>query len=171
MIVWLNGTFGAGKTTTARELVSRSQGWRIFDPESVGYMLSDNLRDLEFSDFQDLSSWRRLTPLVLREVHDLTNTTLVAPQAVLSRSYWAELHAGMTESGLDVFHVVLTCDEDTLRRRIDRDHDEPEARNWRLANIEQSNAARAWLHAVADLVIDTTCLTPRDAAESILDKT
>lgn len=66
MIVWLNGTFGAGKTTTAHELVYRSQGWRIFDPESVGYMLSDNLRDLEFSDFQDLPSWRRLTPLVLR---------------------------------------------------------------------------------------------------------
>lgn len=90
---------------------------------------------------------------------------------MLSQSYWAELHAGMTEAGLDVFHVVLTSDEETLRRRIELDQDEPDARDWRLAHVEKSIAAHAWLRAVADLVIDTTSLTPQDIAQSILDKT
>ncbi|MFI6741580.1 hypothetical protein ACIBI9_52445 [Nonomuraea sp. NPDC050451] len=39
MIVWLNGTFGAGKTSTARELVPLVPGARYFDPEQVGFML------------------------------------------------------------------------------------------------------------------------------------
>ncbi|SEC34411.1 hypothetical protein SAMN04489727_3418 [Amycolatopsis tolypomycina] len=38
MIVWLNGTFGAGKTTTAAEL-ARLLGARTFDTEFVGYLL------------------------------------------------------------------------------------------------------------------------------------
>jgi chloramphenicol 3-O-phosphotransferase len=39
MIVWLNGAFGAGKTSTARELAGMLAGVRQFDPEWVGYML------------------------------------------------------------------------------------------------------------------------------------
>ncbi|WP_228834433.1 AAA family ATPase [Nocardia abscessus] len=33
MIIWLNGTFGAGKTTTAGELTALLPGSRIFDTE------------------------------------------------------------------------------------------------------------------------------------------
>jgi adenylylsulfate kinase-like enzyme len=44
MIVWINGAFGAGKTTTAdlviKDLViKRLDGERLFDPEYVGYLL------------------------------------------------------------------------------------------------------------------------------------
>jgi adenylate kinase family enzyme len=45
MIIWLNGTFGAGKTTTARELVATTPGARLFDPELVGYLLRAILPD------------------------------------------------------------------------------------------------------------------------------
>jgi len=38
VIAWLNGSFGAGKTTTARELASLL-GARTFDTEFVGYLL------------------------------------------------------------------------------------------------------------------------------------
>lgn len=34
MIIWLNGTFGAGKTTTAHELAKLVPGSRLFDPET-----------------------------------------------------------------------------------------------------------------------------------------
>ncbi len=33
VIIWLNGTFGAGKTTTARQLASRLANARHFDPK------------------------------------------------------------------------------------------------------------------------------------------
>jgi len=41
MIIWLNGTFGVGKTTTARELAATMPDTRLFDPEMVGYLLRD----------------------------------------------------------------------------------------------------------------------------------
>lgn len=51
MLVWINGTFGVGKTTTARAVVARSDRHRIFDPESVGDMLVQSLRGVEITDF------------------------------------------------------------------------------------------------------------------------
>jgi hypothetical protein len=46
VIIWLNGTFGAGKTATAAKLLPLAPGARLFDPETVGYMLRANLADL-----------------------------------------------------------------------------------------------------------------------------
>jgi adenylylsulfate kinase-like enzyme len=54
VIIWLNGTFGAGKTTTGRLLSQRSQRLRLFDPEWVGYMLRENLGDYPVTDFPAL---------------------------------------------------------------------------------------------------------------------
>jgi hypothetical protein len=39
MIVWINGAFGSGKTTTAGLLTKRLDGAKLFDPEYVGYLL------------------------------------------------------------------------------------------------------------------------------------
>jgi hypothetical protein len=34
VIIWVNGTFGVGKTTTSEELLPTLANTRIFDPES-----------------------------------------------------------------------------------------------------------------------------------------
>ncbi len=51
MTIWINGTFGVGKTTTGKALVEAKPTLRLFDPEAVGYMLMDSLKDQTFSDF------------------------------------------------------------------------------------------------------------------------
>jgi hypothetical protein len=65
MILWINGTFGAGKTSTANELVQLLPHARIFDPEQVGYMLRHVLTE-PIDDFQDwppcASLWWRPPP-------------------------------------------------------------------------------------------------------------
>jgi hypothetical protein len=57
MIVWLNGTFGAGMTTMARALVTRLPDARIFDAEHVGFLLRQVLPEPP-GDFQHLPPWR-----------------------------------------------------------------------------------------------------------------
>ena len=148
MIVWLNGTFGVGKTAISRKLVTNHDELRHFDPEWVGYMLTNNLPDHAVTDFQQYPSWRRLVPLVADEIIQFTGQHLVAAQSVLVEDYWRGLSKGLAELGHEVFHVVLDADADTLHARIDSDQDEPERiRPWRHrqhrpAGLDQHHPAR-----------------------------
>jgi broad-specificity NMP kinase len=169
MLVWINGTFGVGKTTTGNLVVAETE-WRLFDPEHVGYLLAANLKDLQFDDFQDLPPWRTLVPVVADQIRRLTGcAAMVAVQTVLVEDYWNELRHGLADHDLPVFHVVLDCDETELRRRIDSDEVESQAREWRLEHIEKFQSARPWLTQSADLVIDTTGLTPEAVARRVVD--
>ena len=135
MIVWINGPFGVGKTSTANA-ISEQTGWRLFDPEHVGYLLAANLRDLEFDDFQDLPPWRSLVPAVVDEIYRYTNpTAIIGVQTVLVERYWSELADGLAQRGLSVLHVVLDCEEAELRHRIENDEIESEALEWRLDHL------------------------------------
>lgn len=84
MIIWLNGTFGVGKTTVGKLLTARDSRLRMFDPEWVGYMVANNLIDHRVNDFQQLQPWRTLTPLVADELIRFTGQHLVAVQSVLT---------------------------------------------------------------------------------------
>ena len=163
-MLWINGTLGVGKTTTARIVHEREPSWRLFDPESVGSMLTANLSGVEVYDFQDLAAWRALVPLVASEVAALTGDSLLAVQTVLIEEYWLELKRGLHARGLDVHHVLLDADIAALRSRIAADDC---ARQWRLDHLDAYESARSWMRASADLVIDTTALTAADAADQI----
>jgi hypothetical protein len=170
-LVWLNGTFGVGKTTTAGVLSERFPRWRSFDPETVGVMLRANLQGRSFGgDFQNLPAWRRLVPLVAHELMQFTGQELVAVQTVLVEQYWRELTGGLAEHGIGVFHVVLDAELDVLRERIENDVSHPlgpAAIGWRLEHLPAFALGRAWMLEDADLVIDTTFASPDDIAAAI----
>lgn len=167
MIIWLNGTFGAGKTTTARQLAGRLANARHFDPEQVGYLLTAALPDHEFRDFQDLPPWRELVPVFTEKIAAFTGQDLIAVQTVLREDYWRELTAGFQETPLSIFHVLLHVDSGVLAERIKADEADNGACQWRLDHIADYERSRPWLEQAADLVIDTTRLPAADAAERI----
>ena len=167
MIIWINGTFGAGKTTTGRELAARLPNARSFDPELVGYLLMRTLEDHEFRDFQDLAPWRELVPVFTEKIARFTGQHLVAVQTVLREEYWQELTVGFDRTPLDIFHVLLHVDSDVLAERIKADDVYADACQWRLDHISDYEQARPWMESAADLVIDTTHLPPAEVAERI----
>jgi hypothetical protein len=167
VIIWVNGTFGAGKTTTARQLALRLANARPFDPEQVGYLLMRTLEDHEFRDFQDLAPWRELVPVFTEKIARFTGQHLIAVQAVLREDYWQELAAGFERTPLDIFHVLLHVDSDVLAERIKADEVEAGACQWRLGHISAYEKARPWMESAADLVIDATRLPAAAAAERI----
>ncbi|MFI1225835.1 MULTISPECIES: AAA family ATPase [unclassified Streptomyces] len=168
MIIWLNGTFGAGKTTTAKEVTSLLPDSRLFDTEKVGEMLCHVLGAPE-KDFQDFPPWRGLVVETARQVLDHVGGTLVVTQTVLVEAYWQEIHDGLTRAGIPVHHVLLHTDRDTLVGRIETDT-APEsagARQWRLDHLSAYERALPWLRREAR-EIDTTGVLPGRVARTVV---
>lgn len=165
MIVWLNGAHGAGKTTTSALVHPLLPGSRVFDAEKVGEMLADIRPALADTDnFQHWPPWRQLVVETARRVLDYTGGSLVAPMTVLVEQYWREISAGLAQHAIPVRHFVLHADQDALRRRIAGDSVTGPDSPFRLKYLEPyAEAARTWLHREAE-VVDTTHLTPAEAA-------
>ncbi len=168
MILWLNGAFGVGKTTTAQVIQKDAPAWRLFDPEHVGLLLASNLAGVEFNDFQDLPPWRSLVPLIASEVSDFTGDDLLIVQTVMVQDYWEEMQTRFTERQQKVVHVLLDAPATVLEARIREDQIERSAEQWRLDHVSSYESAKHWLLSAADLVLDTHLLSASDAAARIL---
>ncbi|WP_371478005.1 NUDIX domain-containing protein [Kitasatospora sp. NBC_00315] len=178
MIVWVNGTFGVGKTSACRELVELLPGSMLYDPGLVGYGLARMLpadRVLGLADYQDLPSWRRLVPEVAAALLAEVPGPLVVPMTVLREDYRDEIFGALAARGLAVHHFVLDAEETILRRRIEG-HDpypaEPEqsarVRARCLEHLPRYRAARRWLSRDAEL-LDTGGLTARQTAARLAE--
>lgn len=172
MIIWLNGTFGAGKTTTAGELVDLVPDATIFDAEYVGYMLQHVEKLPQLGDFQHWPPWRHLVVETATQLLGYLGGALVVPQTVLVERYWTEIRTGLEKEGVAVHHFVLHSDPDTLTRRIETDDATnaqfPKARQWRLDHRTAYRDALPWLSREAE-VIDTAPLSPQQVARLVAE--
>ena len=178
-VVWINGAFGAGKTTTARELIDLIPNSTLFDPEVVGAALPHLLppkRLAEVGDYQDLPIWRRLVIDTAAALLAELGGTLVVPMALLRQDYRDEIFGGLAARRISVHHVLLAPAETILRERIagrevpaDLPDGEMRIRQWSYDHIEPYRTALAtWLTADAHLV-DTSALTPYETAARIAE--
>ncbi|MGW7236578.1 NUDIX hydrolase [Streptomyces sp. NPDC054804] len=174
MIVWVNGAFGAGKSTTARELIELIPNSTLFDPEVIGGALTHLLPAkhlAEAGDFQDLPIWRRLVIDTAAAMLAELGGTLVVPMTLLRQEYRDEIFGGLAARRIAVRHVCLTPAETILRERIagreipsGLPDGEMRVRQWSYDQIEPYRAALAsWIGADAHLV-DTSALTPYETA-------
>jgi 8-oxo-dGTP pyrophosphatase MutT (NUDIX family) len=174
VIVWINGAFGAGKTTTARELIDLIPNSTLFDPEVIGGALTHLLpakRLAEVGDFQDLPIWRRLVVDTAAAMLAELGGVLVVPMTLLRQEYRDEIFGGLASRRISVRHVLLAPAETILRERIagrevppDLPDGELRVRQWAYDHIEPYRAALAsWLTADAHPV-DTSVLSPHEAA-------
>ncbi|GGS74212.1 MULTISPECIES: NUDIX hydrolase [Streptomyces] len=178
-VVWINGAFGAGKTTTARELIELIPNSALFDPEVIGGALTHLLPPkhlAEAGDFQDLPIWRRLVVDTAAAMLAELGGTLVVPMTLLRQEYRDEIFGGLAARRIAVHHLLLAPAETILRERIagrEAPPDEPDGdlrtRQWSYDRIEPYRAALAsWLTADAHPV-DTSDLTPYETAVRIAE--
>lgn len=179
MIVWINGAFGAGKTSAARELIDLIPNSTVYDPEIVGGALRHLLpqkRLAEVTDYQDLPMWRRMVVDAAAAMLAEVGGVLVVPMTLLRQEYRDEIFGGLAARRIAVHHVLLTPDETILRSRIAgrvEFDDDPEGnervRQWAYDHIEPYRAALGgWLAADAHAV-DNSRLTPAETARTVAD--
>ncbi|MEU4574668.1 AAA family ATPase [Nonomuraea sp. NPDC023979] len=168
MIIWLNGAFGAGKTTTAAELVQILPKSTILDTEEVGIMLRHVRALPRVGDFQHWPPWRGLVVQTATHLLDYLGGLLVIPQTVLIEQYWTEIRTGLEKAGVPLHHFLLHTDQDTLTHRIETDAKGPGSK-WRLDHVPKYHEALPWLRRQAQ-VVDSSALTPRQVAEIVAAK-
>ncbi|MEU4807813.1 ATP-binding protein [Nocardia fluminea] len=142
---------------------------RVFGAEKVGETLMDVTPGLPATNnFQHWPPWRPLVVETARHILEYTGGTLVMPMTVLVEQYWREISTGLARHAIPVRHFVLHADQETLRGRIEGDTVLGPS-SFRLQYLEPyAEAARTWLHSAAE-VVDTTDLTPGEAARRIAD--
>jgi predicted kinase len=171
VIIWINGGFGAGKTTLAEELHRRLPDAVVYDPEDVGLMLWKWIRPN--GDFQHLPSWRELvvaTALSLRRHHA---ETLIVPMSLIRDAYRTEILGGLADAGEEVLHVFLEVDAGVLRERLNarvthpgREWDQA-AREFGMTGVDEMTAAAA-REPGGTLMLRSDRLTPAELADEVL---
>ncbi len=171
VIIWLNGGFGAGKTTLAEELRRRLPDAVLYDPEEVGLLLWKWLpRD---GDFQHLPSWRELvvaTAVSLRRHHA---DTLIVPMSLIREAYRDEILGGLADAGQQVLHVFLELDADVLRARLNARVTRPgwewecTAREAGMTGVDEMVAAAA-RQPRGTLMLRSDKLTPAELADAVM---
>jgi 8-oxo-dGTP pyrophosphatase MutT (NUDIX family)/predicted kinase len=173
VIIWLNGAFGAGKTTAARELLDLLPGSTLFDPDLIAGGLRAMLpkeRLTQVDDVQDLPAWRRLVVDTGAALLAELPGPLIVPLSLLRQEHRDEIFGGFATRRISVQHFLLHVEETFLRSRVDQRAaaDGDAARGWSLARLPDYGAALSWLTADAH-VVDASRLTPRQTAERLAE--
>ena len=119
MIIWINGTFGAGKTTTAYELHKRLPHSTVYDPERFGYALMANIpKEVSKSDFQDYPLWREANYQLLKQISEEHQGIIIVPMTLTNERYFAEIIDGLRDDGNEVKHFTLSATKKTVQKRL-----------------------------------------------------
>lgn len=87
MIIWINGPFGAGKTTLAERLRDRRPKSLIFDPEEIGFVVKEKVPIPASGDYQDLPLWRGLTIAAVSEIRRNYSQDIIIPMTLVHPDY------------------------------------------------------------------------------------
>lgn len=170
MIIWLNGNFAAGKTSTAAELHAMWPGSLLLDPEVIGVALrAVTPRQAVVRDFQDIQLWRELVVTTCAGLVAEWGRPLIVPMTLLRPDYFREVVVRLQEDGVDVRHFCLIAPVDVLRARARRRAEEGQHGD-DLTWLEERWAAYDAVDPLFGEHIDTTNASAHDIAVSIAAK-
>ena len=161
-MIWVNGTMGVGKSTVCRFLYRRLPGcvyldgdwcW-MMDPftvtEETKEMVLDNISHL-LGNFLACSAYENILFCWVMDRQEILD----------------DLLARLPSSGYDLRIFTLTADAEALTARVEADI----MAGLRAPGDAARSLARGPLYdSLAAEKIDTTCLTPEETAEAILQK-
>lgn len=119
LIIWINGAFGAGKTTTCFELSRRLPNSFVYDPENVGYFIRKNVpKSILKGDFQDHTIWREMNYSMLQTICNDYDGIIIVPMTIVNPKYFDEIITKLRSNGVEVKHFALLASRETLLKRL-----------------------------------------------------
>ncbi|TDQ42699.1 AAA family ATPase [Aureibacillus halotolerans] len=166
MIVWINGSFGVGKTQTAYELKRRLSKAHLFDPEKIGYRIQKDVpEEAQLEDFQDYPIWRTYIVELLThiELQGHKGVTIV-PMTITNELYYTETIETLKERGIDVLPISLIASKATIQQRLKKRGDGPKTWNWHQIDRCVEAMERLPAHRINTAGIDVQEVTEKIAA-------
>lgn len=168
MIIFLNGAFGAGKTTVAELLVKAVPGSMLYDPEEIGLALRNILQSVEkHDDFQHYPEWRKVTIEVARQIKARHHLNLIIPMTIWRPEYFLEVTKGLKDIDKDFKHFCLVASMETIHQRLDT-RGEQKPGSW--AHQQAEAAIPSFASPIFAEHLDTEKNTPEELVKIILDR-
>lgn len=163
MIIWLNGAFGAGKTTCAFELHRRLPDSIVYDPENIGYFIRRNTpRRMHKPDFQDHEQWRSFNYEMLSWLARDYPGTIIVPMTVVNRRYYDEIIGRLQAEGIEVKHYILYADKEVILKRLNKRAKIGET--WAKAQVDRC------LEAFNTTIADEKIVTDRKPVDLVVEE-
>jgi chloramphenicol 3-O-phosphotransferase len=137
VILFLNGSFGVGKTSVAKALVEHLPRSVRYNPEIFpdGWLWRlprfIKLANRDTGDYQDMPLWRELVARTLRQVRRLAPVVIV-PMAFSNRAYLREIMDKARTFDPDVQHFCLVAPLEVVEARLRKRGDAPRHLEWQL---------------------------------------
>lgn len=164
LIIWINGAFGAGKTTTCYELSRRLPNSFVYDPENVGYFIRKNApKQILKSDFQDHTIWREMNYSMLQTICNDYAGIIIVPMTIVNPQYFDDIVTRLRSSGVEVKHFTLLASHETLLKRLKKRGDNKDS--WPAKQIDRCIASLS--QELFEQHIQTDSLTPEQVIEHI----
>ena len=168
MIVFINGSFGVGKTTVAEKLVQELPNSLLYDAEEVGMMLRNILRPIDWSgDFQNYPMWRTLTIDVARGLKETYGRTLIMPMTIRREDYFSEVMSGLANIEPVIHHFCLTAPADVIRNRVYQ-RGEQQSGDWIFEQIEK--CVSSFSSDLFEEKIDSSKMSPDQITSHIVSR-
>jgi 2-phosphoglycerate kinase len=167
VIVWLNGAYGSGKTSTAFELSRRLNNAYVYDPENAGYFIRKNIpKTLHKSNFQDHEQWRTFNLELIKYIAKSYDGTIIIPMTLINPIYYNEIIGKLHENNIDVQHYILYANKEMLIKRLNKRAKIGES--WAKSQID--NCIKSFNENITESKIYTDKLSIEEVVEIIAQK-
>lgn len=162
MIIWINGSFGVGKTTIAKKLNDKINGSILYDPEEIGIFLANTLPVKE-DDFQDYELWRIYNYEVLKYLSNKYEIIIV-PMTITNPQYYKEIVTKLKNENIEVIDFILTASKENLLKRLT---ERKNTTDWTYVQIDR--CIKAFNNNFEGKIIDTNYNNIDEVTSSILN--
>ena len=173
MILFLNGSFGVGKTTVGRILRKHIVRSVLFNPEwsgSVLMRLPIKFRGSGTDDFQDIDLWRKSVVSGVKIFRCFARETVIVPMAFYRKDYFDEIIGEIRKFDSQYRIFCLMGNFETVLERLKKRGEKIESGkdNWSIRKAKLCITAHK--HEYFGERIDTNKINAVEVADEILNR-
>ena len=167
MILWLNGTYGVGKTTIAYKIVEKyNKTSKVFDPDLLWKQTIKKNPMMIFGDGAYPRDNKRFLKILIDSINQIIkeyNGLIIVPMTIVNEEALKNIQCAID---VRIKHIVLLANEDVIRQRVEIQ--EKTSSEKRDLSMLKNDLVYLNNNFINDDKIDTTYRKVEDIAEDII---